>query len=72
MFMAMGVSLLLTRHAKERMAEKAISLDMVREAIQRGAKIKQTGGYLASYGHLKVAYKVLRDGVYKVKTVFIG
>ena len=66
------MELLLTRHAKERMAEKAVSLDMIREAIQKGAKVKQTDGYLASYGYIKVAYKIIGEDCCKIKTVFIG
>ena len=72
MIIGICMKLLLTRHAKERMAEKAVSLDMIREAIQKGAKVKQTDRYLASYGYIKVAYKIIGDDYYKIKTVFIG
>ena len=64
--------LLITKHAKERMADKAISKYMVIEAIQKGAKVKQTQGYLASYGYIKVAYKIVGKDLYKIKTVFVG
>jgi len=63
--------LLITKHAKERMADKAINKEMIIEAIRKGAKIKQTDGYLASYGYIKVAYKIIDEDYYKIKTVFI-
>ncbi len=66
------MKLLLTKHAKERMAEKAITLDMIREVIQKGATVRQTDGSLASYGYIKVAYKHIGEEYYKIKTVFVG
>lgn len=63
--------ILLTKHAKERMAEKGISVGMIKEAISKGALVRQTGGYLATYTYLVVAYKIVKQGVYKVKTVMI-
>ncbi|MEK6960480.1 MAG: DUF4258 domain-containing protein [Nanoarchaeota archaeon] len=65
------MELLLTVHAKERMAQHAITKDQIKEAIQKGATIKQTDGYLASYTFLKVAYKRLDEETYKIKTVFV-
>lgn len=63
--------LLLTKHAKERMAEKGITLDMILYAIKRGAQFKQTDGYVASYSYIKVAYKKIGEDYYKIKTVFV-
>ena len=61
--------LLLSLHAKQRMAENAITLGMIKEAIKRGAIIRQTDGYLARYTYFAVAYKILKQNVYKIKTV---
>ena len=63
--------LLITKHAKERIADKAISKETIIEAIKKGARIRQTDGYLASYGYIKVAYKIIGEDYYKIKTVFI-
>lgn len=63
--------LILTLHAKEQMVERGISRQQVIDAIKRGSKTAQTGGFLASYGYVKVAYKVMGDD-YIVKTVMIG
>ncbi len=65
------IVLLLTKHAKEKMVIKGISKEQIKTAIQFGAKIKQTEGYLASYTYIKVAYKKLDVNTYKIKTVFI-
>ena len=39
--------------------------------FKKGAKIRQTDGYLASYEYIKVAYKIIGEDYYKIKTVFI-
>lgn len=65
------MDLVITKHAKERMAEKAISKEMIKDAITKGAKVKQTDGYLASHGYIKVAYKLVGKDCYKIKTVFV-
>ena len=66
------IVLLLTKHAKEKMAVHGITKEQVKQVIGRGATVKQTDGLLASYTYLKVAYKKVADGVYKIKTVFVG
>lgn len=67
----MSITLVLTRHAKERMAEHAITREQVKEAIRKGAKVQQTDGYLASFTYIKVAYKKIGEEMYKIKTVFV-
>lgn len=59
---------ILTEHAKIRMAQKAISVEQIKRAIGQGAKIKQTDGLLAIYADIEVAYKI-RDEKYIIKTV---
>lgn len=58
--MSMGFRIELSRHAQ------------VRAAIKRGSKKRQTDGWIASYKYIRVAYKLIRAGAFKVKTVFIG
>jgi hypothetical protein len=48
-----------------------ISIDDVKKAILRGSKTRQTEGFLACYTYYCVAYRVLGEKVYKVKTVYI-
>ncbi len=66
-----GIRLKITEHAKTRMAELAITKELIKLAITQGSKIKQTDGYLASYTYLKVAYKKIGKNLYKIKTIFI-
>ena len=61
----------ITRHAKEKMVLLGISKELIKRAIQQGAKTRQTEGYLVSYTYLKVAYKEIGENCYKIKTVFI-
>ena len=62
--------LILTLHAKEQMVERGVSKQQVVDAIKRGSKAVQTGGFLASYSYIKVAYKI-RGDTYIVKTVML-
>lgn len=64
--------ILMTKHAKDKQILLGINIQEIKDAIKRGAKIKQTDSYLASYGYLRVAYKTIGKEIYKVKTVFIG
>ena len=59
---------ILTEHAKIRMAQKAINVEQIKRAIQQGAKIKQTDGLLAIYADIEVAYKISGEK-YIIKTV---
>lgn len=59
---------ILTEHAKIRMAAKAINLDQIKRVLVQGAKIKQTDGFLATHADLEVAYKI-RGERYIIKTV---
>jgi hypothetical protein len=60
----------LTEHAKKQMVERGVNKEQIMRAIKQGSKVKQTDGYLASYGYIVVAYKKKGD-VYKIKTVMI-
>lgn len=63
------MKIILTRHAVERMITKAVNKELIKEAIKKGSKIKQTDGLLAVYGYIEVAYKKIRPDTYKIKTV---
>ncbi len=54
------------------MVERGIEEEQIKVAIQRGSKTKQTYGYLVRYTYLAIAYKILPDGRYKIKTVMIN
>lgn len=64
------MQLIFTLHAKQQMVVRGISKQQVIDAIKKGAKIRQTDGFLSSYGYIKVAYKI-RGEKYIVKTVMI-
>lgn len=62
--------IVLSEHAKIRMAQKAVTLEQIQRAITQGAKAKQTDGLLTIYADIEVAYKI-RGDKYIVKTVKI-
>ncbi|MBI4919436.1 DUF4258 domain-containing protein [archaeon] len=68
--MSGDIEIILTEHAKERMAAKGITKEQIKNAINHGAKQKQTDGFLASYTYIEVAYK-LRGKKHIIKTVKI-
>ena len=47
-----------TLHAKQQMVERGINKWQVINAIKKSGKIMQTDGLLASYGYIKVAFKI--------------
>ncbi len=66
------MELLITQHARDMMTERGIDEDQIKRVIQYGSKVKQTDGYKAVFMYMSVAYKVLPDGRYKVKTVIVN
>ncbi|MBI3050853.1 DUF4258 domain-containing protein [Candidatus Woesearchaeota archaeon] len=60
----------LTDHARQRMSENAITLEMVRNALKYGSRTVQTDGLKATYGYYEVAYKKVGD-IYVIKTVMV-
>ena len=60
-----------TKHADFKRKLSGIEVEQIKRCIQRGSKIRQTDGYLASYTYIKVAYKK-RGNIYKIKTVYVG
>lgn len=62
--------IILSEHAKIRMAEKAIAIEQIKRAIKQGAKVKQTDGFLATYADIEVAYKTIQNK-YIIKTVMV-
>ena len=59
-----------TTHAREQMMTRGITAPEAIQAIERGSKIRQTDGFLASYRYIQVAYK-LRGSTAFVKTVML-
>lgn len=59
-----------TKHADTRRRIEGIEIGQVKLCLKRGAKQRQTDGYLATYSYLRVAYK-RRGDTYLIKTVFV-
>lgn len=65
------MKLIFTEHSIEKMAALGLTSKQVGECIQKGARFKQTDGYLTKYTYLRVAYKEIGKEIYKIKTVYI-
>jgi len=48
-----------------------IDIENVKKAIGQGSKIKQTDGFLACYTYYCVAYRIIGENLYKIKTVYL-
>ena len=62
----------LTKHAQDKMILLGITKEQIKNTIKMGSKFKQTDGYLAVHGYIKVAYKIINKEIYKIKTVYVG
>ncbi|PIN80476.1 hypothetical protein COV11_03905 [Candidatus Woesearchaeota archaeon CG10_big_fil_rev_8_21_14_0_10_30_7] len=54
------------------MTARGIDEEQIKRVINYGSKVKQTYGCKAVYTYISVAYKLLPDGRYKIKTVMIN
>lgn len=55
-----------SKHGNDKRILYGLTKEQVERAIKRGATIKQTGGYLASYRELRIPYKKLNENTYYV------
>ena len=63
--------LIITQHARAQMFKRGIDEEQIKVAIMRGAKFKQTQGYLAVYTYIRITYLNLGEDTYKIKTVMV-
>lgn len=64
------MDIIITDHAVDMMAERGIDENQIKRVLQRGSKIKQTGGFKSVYTYIGVCYKIVGDK-YIIKTVTI-
>ncbi len=61
----------ITQHAADKMVIEGITKEQICVALERGAKFKQTEGYICKYSYFSVAYKIVGNK-YRIKTVFVN
>lgn len=55
---------LFTRHARQRMIERGVSVSEVEQAVQKGSKQLQGNDRLvSSYGYISVVYRKIEDRI---------
>jgi len=62
--------LLISKHALEQARERGVSINEIKETIEKGAKFPQNGKTIAIYRHLKVIFKKINETVFVI-TVMI-
>lgn len=60
----------MSRHALEQARERGVSINEIRETIQKGAKLPQADKIIAIYRHLKVVFKKINN-IFFIITVMI-
>lgn len=63
-----AIRVILTKHARERMVSRGISLGEIKKAILKGSKRIQNGKVVAAYRYFEVVYKKV-DETFVVVTV---
>jgi hypothetical protein len=64
------MKLTLSQHAIEQARERGVSIEQVKNAIQRGAKFLQSDKVVADYTYIRVVYKKIKEE-YFVITVMV-
>jgi hypothetical protein len=55
------IRVILTKHARERMVSRGISLEEIKKAILKGSKRIQNGKVVAAYRYFEVVYKKVNE-----------
>lgn len=55
------MKIILTKHARERMVSRGISLEEVKNAIVKGSKRIQDGKIVSTYRYFEVVYKKVEE-----------
>ena len=64
------MELLMSQHALEQARERGVSINEIKETIQKGAKFPQDEKTIAIYRHLKIIFKKINEKIFVV-TVMI-
>ena len=60
----------MSEHALEQARERGVSINEIKETVQKGAKFPQNGKTLAVYRHIKIAFKKINELIFVI-TVMI-
>ena len=60
------MKLLMSKHALEQARERGVSINEIKETIQKGAKFPQDGKTIAVYRHIKIAFKKINETVFVI------
>jgi len=55
------MKLILSKHAVEQARARGVSIDEVKDAVQKGAKHLQGNKIVSDYGYIRVVYKKLEE-----------
>lgn len=65
------MELLMSKHALEQARERGVSINEIKETIQRGAKFPQNGKTIAVYRHIKIAFKKINEFIFVMSEMLI-
>ena len=64
------MDLLMSKHALEQSRERGISINEIKETIQKGAKFMQDDKIVSMHRHIKIVFKKIKDDFFVI-TVMI-
>ena len=64
------MEILFSKHALEQARERGVSINEIKETIQKGAKFIQECKIVSSYRHIKVVFKKINEVIFII-TVMI-
>ncbi len=65
------MELLMSKHALEQARERGVSINEIRETIQKGAKLPQDDRIIAIFRHIKLIFKKINQTFFVI-TVMSG
>ena len=55
------INLVMSKHALEQARERGVSINEIKETIQKGIKFIQDGKIIASFRHIRIVYRKIKD-----------
>ncbi len=63
------MELLISEHALDMVRERGISINEIKETIQKGAKFMQDGKIVSDYRHIRVVFKKINERFFVISVM---
>ena len=66
------MELFMGKHALEQSRERGISINEIKETIQKGAKSTQNDKIVSTYRHIKIVFKKINDKFFVIQKFLVN